>query len=77
MQRMVHTLALAAALVALVASLWQDWGTATTLKRMLISYLAFYFLGAVLALLVRLAGPAAGDRPADDASLEGAKKDRT
>ena len=77
MQIVIHTLALGAALIALVAGLWQDWGTFTTLKRMFISYLAFYFLGAGMALVVRLVGamekpgsagdetpPAAGEKAA-------------
>lgn len=63
MQRLIHTVALGATLIALVAGLWQDWGTFTTLKRMAVSYLGFYFLGAVLALAVRLAGALEKDRP--------------
>ncbi len=56
MYQLIHNLALGAALIALVASLWQDWGTFTTLKRMLISYLGFFFLGATMALVVKLVG---------------------
>jgi hypothetical protein len=56
MYQIIHNLALGAALIALVASLWQDWGTFTTVKRMLVSYLGFFFLGAIMALAVKLVG---------------------
>ncbi len=56
MYQIVHNLALGATLIALVASLWQDWGTFTTIKRMLISYLGFFFLGALMTLAVKLVG---------------------
>ncbi len=65
MYQIVHNLALGATLIALVASLWQDWGTFTTIKRMLISYLGFFFLGALMALAVKLVG-AFENNPEDD-----------
>ncbi len=65
MYQIVHNLALGATLIALVASLWQDWGTFTTIKRMLISYLGFFFLGTLMALAVKLVG-AFENNPADD-----------
>jgi hypothetical protein len=65
MYQIVHNLALGATLLALVAGLWQDWGTLTTIKRMLISYLGFFFLGALMTLAVKLVG-AFENNPADD-----------
>ena len=65
MYQVIHNLALGATLIALVASLWQDWGTFTTIKRMLISYLGFFFLGALMTLAVKLVG-AFENSPADD-----------
>ena len=65
MYQIVHNLALGATLIALVASLWQDWGTLTTIKRMLISYFGFFFLGALMTLAVKLVG-AFENNPADD-----------
>jgi hypothetical protein len=53
MYQLIHNLALGAALAALVAALWQDWGLLATLKKMVISYLGFFILGAVMALAVR------------------------
>lgn len=61
--KIIHNLALGAVLVALVASLWQDWGTLTTIKRMFISYLSFFFLGAVMVLAVKLVGALEKDHP--------------
>ena len=52
MQKFIHNVALLASLVALAASIWQDWGLWTTVKRMLISYLSFYFFGSFLSLTV-------------------------
>jgi|GEM_PF-2593913 len=73
MARLIHTVALIAALVVLVASLWQDWGILVTAKRAVIAYLAFFFLGAVMALAVRMVtlfdkNPAAGEN--DDSAKE-------
>jgi hypothetical protein len=51
--RIVNTMALAAAVVALATCLWQEWGLFTTLKRVILSYLGFFFLGSVLALIFK------------------------
>jgi len=56
MYQIIHNLALGAAFIVLVASLWQDWGMFPTVKRMLISYLGFFFLGSIMALAVKLVG---------------------
>jgi hypothetical protein len=53
MQNFIHTVALLASLLALVAGLWQDWGVLTTVKRMLVSYLLFFSFGSLLSLSVR------------------------
>jgi hypothetical protein len=53
MQNFIHSVALMASLMALVAGLWQDWEVLTTVKRMLISYLVFYFFGSFLSLAIR------------------------
>ena len=53
MYQLIHNLALAASLVTLVAALWQDWGLLATVKKMVISYLGFFILGAIMALAVR------------------------
>lgn len=53
MQRMIQTLALGAALLVIVAGIWQSWALVTTLKRLVLAYLAFFFLGSVGALTVR------------------------
>ncbi len=51
--RIVNTMALAAALVALSTCLWQEWGLFITLKRVILSYLGFFFLGSVMAIIVK------------------------
>lgn len=76
MYKIIHNLALGAALIALVASLWQDWGMFTTVKRMLISYLGFFFLGAVMALAVKLVGAFEKD-PAGSPSAPSPNRPRT
>jgi len=53
MQNFIHNVALMASLLALVAGLWQDWEILTTVKRMLVSYLLFFFFGSILSLAVR------------------------
>jgi hypothetical protein len=63
MNRFVHEIALMATLIVVGASLWQDWGTLTTLKRMLVAYLCFFGLGAGLGLALRAARPASRPRP--------------
>ncbi len=52
MNRLVNTLALTALVITLGAGLWQDWGLLTTMKRMILSYLGFFFLGGMLTLAV-------------------------
>ena len=62
MNRFIRETSMMASLLVLVAGLWQDWGTLVTLKRMLVTYLCFFGLGAVMALVVHAArttqGPA-------------------
>ncbi len=53
MQKFIHNVSLLASLIALAVGLWDDWGTWITMKRMLISYLGFFFLGSFLALVIR------------------------
>lgn len=53
MKQIIHNLALAAAIVTLVAAVWQDWGLLATLKKTLIAYLGFFIVGAIMALAVR------------------------
>jgi hypothetical protein len=62
MQGLIHTVALAAALAAVIASLWGDYGLLVALKRAVVSYLAFYFVAAVLVLVYQ-AGILAEGRP--------------
>jgi len=64
MQKFIHIIALTASLVALIAGLWQGWGAWMSLQRMVVSYLAFYFTGALLALGIRLAPPDSSGGPA-------------
>ncbi len=54
MYQVIHNLALAAALVTLIASLWQDLGLFTAVKRLVISYLGFFFIGSLFALAAKL-----------------------
>lgn len=77
MQSFIHNLALMASLLALVAGLWQDWEILTTVKRMLVSYLLFFFFGSVLALAVR-ALPLLEEKPTDRemSKTPGAGRDR-
>jgi len=53
MNRFIHEISMLAALIVLGASLWQDWETLTTVKRMLVAYLCFFGLGAGLTLAIR------------------------
>ena len=67
MNRLVHDFATLTALLVLGASLWQDWGTLTTLRRMLVAYLCCFGLGAGLALAIRAARVSGnGPRPAPE-----------
>ncbi len=52
MNRLINTLAMTALVITLGAGLWQDWGFFTTMKRMIFSYLGFFFLGSLLTLAV-------------------------
>jgi hypothetical protein len=63
MQRIVHTVSLLAALVALGVSIWRDAGPLDALKRAVIAYLGFFIVFAGLALAYR-AGVQAENRPA-------------
>ena len=65
MNQIIRNLALMAALAVLSASLWQDWGVLTTVKRMMISYLGFFFLGSIMVLAVKLIGMLDKDHPGD------------
>lgn len=66
MSRLINTIALLAAAITLVMGLWQDWGVWAVSKRMVLSYLGFFFLGSVMALIVRSA--ALFEAPQDEAS---------
>ncbi len=61
MKRLIHTIALGAALVALALGVWRDYGAFTALKRTVISYLVAYFLAAGLGLAARAAVSALRD----------------
>ena len=54
MPRLIHTIALAATAVVLSVGLWRGWGLWAVGRRVALAYLAFFFLGALLALAVRL-----------------------
>ena len=64
MPRLIHTIALAAAATVLGVGLWQGWSLLATGRRLVVAYLAFFVLGAVLALAVRLV-PAL-EKPAEE-----------
>ena len=51
--RFINTAAMLAMLLVLISGLWQNWGLWVTVKRMIISYLAFFCLGSLLALMIR------------------------
>lgn len=53
MTKLVGTVAMVAALVAVVVSLGQDLGAMATLKRAGLSYFAFYVVGSVLVVVFR------------------------
>ena len=56
MSRLVHTIALLAALVVLISCLWRDYGLLVSLKRVVIAYLGSFFLAAGLVLALRSVG---------------------
>ena len=72
MYQMINNLALGATLITLVAGLWQDWSLLTTVKRMTISYLGFFFFGAFMALAVKLVAVLEKDPP-DAKSADGSQ----
>lgn len=53
MTKLVSTVAMTAALTAVLVSLWQDYGPAVALKRAVLAYFAFYVVGAMLMLVFR------------------------
>ncbi len=75
MHRFVNTLALTAAVVTLGAGLWQDWGLLVTMKKVLLSYMGFFFLSGLMALAF-LAVPLfeTGDKSKVDNGPEEARK---
>ena len=54
MYQLIHNAALTAVLVCVAAALWQDWGLPATVKKMVITYLGFFIVGAIMALIVRV-----------------------
>lgn len=74
MHNFIHNVALLASLMALVAGLWQDWEVLTTLKRMLVSYLVFYFLGSFLFLAIRALPLVGSPRNPDEVRKVGGRK---
>lgn len=63
MARFINTVALLAMLLVLVSGIWQNWGLWVTLKRMIISYLSFFCLGSLLALMIRSVPFLEGSQP--------------
>ena len=57
MQRLIRTVALAAAIVVLATSLWQGWGLATTVKRLVVACLGFFALGTLAVFALRAGAP--------------------
>ncbi len=53
MQKFVNTVAIAAALTAMLVCLWQDYGLLVTVKRAVIAYLVFYGVASMLALIYK------------------------
>jgi cytochrome b subunit of formate dehydrogenase len=53
MQRLVSTLAMSAALVAVGLALWRDYGVLVTLKRAAIAYFAMYAVGSLLVFVFK------------------------
>jgi ABC-type nitrate/sulfonate/bicarbonate transport system permease component len=75
MQKLINTIASSAAVVTLMAGLWQDWNLLTTLKRMFIAYLGSFFLGCLMALAVKLV-PAYEKKPEATETASTKKKTR-
>ena len=76
MPRLINTVAILAAVVVLAAGLWQDWGLLSTVKRMLISYLGFFFLGSLGTLLVVTAGLFEPERDREEMKPTAGKKEK-
>jgi len=75
MHRIVNILAMSALVVTLGAGLWQDWGMLTTMKRMFLAYLGFFFLGGILTLAV-LSVPLFETKEEEGAEIEKGNKKR-
>jgi len=73
MQRMIQTLALAAAFLALCAGLWQGWAFVVTVKKILLSYMGVFISGALMVLAIRVAGEF-GHKSADEAGSRETKR---
>lgn len=76
MKRLVHTLALGAALVALSLGVWRDYGAFTAVKRAAMSYLVAYFLAGGLGVAARAALWASRDPEPEPEPAETSKKPR-
>ncbi|MBE0565522.1 MAG: hypothetical protein IH621_06190 [Krumholzibacteria bacterium] len=74
MTRLIHTIALAAGAVVLGTGLWQGWGLWATGRRLALAYLAFFFLGAALALAVRMVPLL--EKPAGETAIPGRQRGR-
>jgi hypothetical protein len=61
MQRLVQTIALGVALLALALAVWRDYSPELALKRTIVAYLGAYFLSGVMILATRLALQASRD----------------
>jgi len=76
-KRLIHTIALGAALVALALAVWRDYGAFTALKRTVVSYLVAYFLAGGLGLAARAAVSALRDpEPEPDPDADKGKSRR-
>ena len=76
MKRLVHTLALGAALVALALGVWRDYGAFTAVKRAGLSYLVAYFLAGGLGVATRAALWASRDPEPEPEPVPERKKKR-
>ncbi len=56
MQRIIQTMALAAAFLTLCAGVWQGWAFVVSLKKILLAYMGVFFIGSMMVLAIRLAG---------------------
>lgn len=70
MQRLINTVAMAAALMAVIVAIWENHGLWVALKRSVVSYLVFYFVASLLILVFR-AGVMAEARSEDAEKKEG------